>query len=233
MLPHYSPLKVAETFTILAGAVSRAGSTSGSAARRRHRPDDHVRAAARPPPGRARRLPPAARRAARLLRGLAPRRPSVRAAGGHASRAGPSCPRRGCSARRCRARSGPASSALPYAFADFINPGGAEIAAAYRERFAPTEESPRAADRGRRLDPVRRHRRGGPAARVQQPDDDDAAAARAADPGAAAREGARVPRARGQDGRQRGAGSPRRSSARRRRSAPESRSLRWPTAPRR
>ena len=27
---------------------------------------------------------------------------------------------------------------LPYAFADFINPGGAEIAALYRERFVPS-----------------------------------------------------------------------------------------------
>src|SRR5207245_2768513 len=29
---------------------------------------------------------------------------------------------------------------LPYAFADFINPGGAEIAGAYRERFEPARE---------------------------------------------------------------------------------------------
>ena len=64
MLPHYSPLKVAETFSILAGLFpGRIDLGIGRAAG--HRSDDDVRAAARPPPGRARRLPRAARRAAR------------------------------------------------------------------------------------------------------------------------------------------------------------------------
>ncbi len=52
-------------------------------------------------------------------------------------RSGPS---RGCSAPRSRARSGPASWRLPYAFADFINSAGAEFAALYRERFAEHEQ---------------------------------------------------------------------------------------------
>ena len=69
--------------------------------------------------------------------------------------------------------------ALPYAFADFINPGGAEIAAEYRERFVRDRRLASTSDRGRRVDPVRRHDRGGTAARVEQPDDDDAASARA------------------------------------------------------
>ena len=54
--------------------------------------------------------------------------------GRHAPRRRRASRRSGCSARRPRARSGRRSSALPYAFADFINPRGAEIAASYRER---------------------------------------------------------------------------------------------------
>ena len=111
MLPHYSPLKVAETFSILGGlhgdridlGIGRAPGSD---------PRDDVRAAARPPPDVARRLPRAARRAARVLRGRLPPRPPVRAARG-AARARPAGPTCGCSARRRRARSGPASSACP------------------------------------------------------------------------------------------------------------------------
>ncbi len=57
-------------------------------------------------------------------------------------------PSRGCSAPRRRARIWAAELGLPYAFADFINPKGAEIAALYRERFAAHEHagvSPRTA----------------------------------------------------------------------------------------
>ena len=56
MLPHYSPLKVAETFSVLAGLFP-GRIDLGHRPRRGHRPDDDARAAARPPPGRARRLP--------------------------------------------------------------------------------------------------------------------------------------------------------------------------------
>ena len=73
-----------------------------------------------------------------------------------------------------------AQLALPYAFADFINPGGEEIARVYRERFEAVErELVGAAHGGRRLGPVRRHRRGGAATGGEQPDDADAAAPRA------------------------------------------------------
>ena len=84
---------------------------------------------------------------------------------------------------------------------------------------------------GRRLGAVRAHRRGGPAAGVQQPDDLHAAAPRPADRGAAAREGGGVPGPRGPGARRRTSRPPRRSSARPRRSGPASRS--WPpsTAP--
>jgi alkanesulfonate monooxygenase SsuD/methylene tetrahydromethanopterin reductase-like flavin-dependent oxidoreductase (luciferase family) len=40
--------------------------------------------------------------------------------------------------------------ALPYAFADFINPGGAEIARLYRQRFRPRADAPRTSLQGHR-----------------------------------------------------------------------------------
>ncbi len=49
----------------------------------------------------------------------------------------------------------------PYAFADFINPGGAEIAARYRECFEPSPPAGRAVYGGGRLGPVRGLGRGG------------------------------------------------------------------------
>ena len=109
MLPHYSPLKVAESFSVLSGAVPRAHRPRPRP-RGGHGPDDHLRAPARPPPGRAGRLPRAARGAAGLPRGRLPLRPPLRAA----RRRCPACRRRrsrGCSGSSRRARSGPASSA--------------------------------------------------------------------------------------------------------------------------
>ena len=128
MLPHYSPFKVAENFSLLAGPVP-GPDRPRDRPRVRHRPADHLRAPARPARGLARRLPAAARRAARALRPH-PARPTTRSRGSAtrcpAARSGR---RSGCSARRRRARCGPAQLDLPYAFADFINPNGAEIAA--------------------------------------------------------------------------------------------------------
>ena len=121
MLPHYSPLKVAESFSLLAGLFP-GPHRPRDRARARHRPADHVRAPARPPPGRARRLPAAARRAARLPRGPAAARPPVR----RASRA--SLPGRPYAPEPWLLGSSPQSAlwaaelGLPYAFADFINP---------------------------------------------------------------------------------------------------------------
>ena len=68
---------------------------------------------------------------------------------------------------------------LRYAFADFINPDGRGVRAARR--------------RGRGLGRVRGDRGGGAAAGGLEPDDVQPAAARAADPGAAAGEGAALP----------------------------------------
>ena len=152
-----------------------------------HRSAHDARAAARPPPARRPTTSPS--QLAELLglpRGRPARRASVRAARG-AARAARGARSRGCWARRRRARSGPRQLGLPYAFADFINPGGAELAEIYRQRFddAPRLDAPRqmvavwalAAD----------DRRGGRAPGVEQPHGDVAAAPRPADRGPAGR----------------------------------------------
>ena len=114
----------------------------GDRACRGHRPDDDVRAAARPPPGIARRLPRAAGGAARLPRRWAAGGPPVR-------RLAKTLPGRPQQPEPWLLGSSPQSAiwaaelGLPYAFADFINPSGAEIAAHYRERFAAHEHGDR------------------------------------------------------------------------------------------
>ena len=120
MLPHYSPFKVAETFSILGGlhgdridlGIGRAPGSDRETMFALQRDRRQML------PGRLSR---AARRAARLLRGRLPGRPPVRAARGAAGRAR--------QARRLAARLvaaerdlGRRSSACPYSFADFINP---------------------------------------------------------------------------------------------------------------
>lgn len=135
MLPHYSPLKVAETFSMFAGlfpdridlAVGRAAGTDPVTAfalqrdRRQGAPDDF--------PGQLVELMayleddmPADHPFARLT--ALPGRPAL-----------PELWLLGSSAQ-----SGiwAAELGLPYAFADFINPSGAEIAARYRREFAPS-----------------------------------------------------------------------------------------------
>ena len=228
MLPHYSPLKVAETFSILGGPARRTASISASAARPASDPRDDVRAAARPPAAVARRLPRAARRAARLPRGRLPGRPPVRAARGAARRARQS-PTSGCSAPRRRARSGRRELGLPYSIADFINPDGA------RERPPLPRALPALASAGHEPELAvcvsaicADTRRGGAAARVQPAHGDHAAAPRPADRRATGRDGARVP---AEDGRRppRPAGAW--SSARRTSSAPGSRRRAPSTAP--
>jgi luciferase family oxidoreductase group 1 len=136
MLPHYSPLKVAETFSLLSAlhpnridlAVGRAAGTDPLTAyalqrdRRAAAPDDF--------PEQLRELLyylrdgfPAGHRFARL-------RPTD-----PASRSGPrpwllgSSPQSGIWA---------AEFGLPYAFADFIYPGGAVVARQYRDSFVPS-----------------------------------------------------------------------------------------------
>jgi luciferase family oxidoreductase group 1 len=134
MLPHYSPLKVAESFSVLAGlfgdridlALGRASGTDPLTAHalqrdRRHAAQDDF------PEQLAELLAyledemPAGHPFARLtaLPGL-PHRPAPWLLG--------SSPQSAIWAGEL---------GLPYAFADFINPHGAEIAALYRQRFTP------------------------------------------------------------------------------------------------
>jgi luciferase family oxidoreductase group 1 len=138
MLPHYSPFKVAETFTILAAlypgridlGLGRAAGTDPLTTfalqrdRRQASPDDFPQQLAELLGYLEQTLPedhPFARLAP-VLPGR-PELPSVWLLG--------SSPQSGIWA---------AELGLPYAFADFINPGGAEIAARYRERFQPARQ---------------------------------------------------------------------------------------------
>jgi luciferase family oxidoreductase group 1 len=136
MLPHYSPLKVAETFSMLSGlypgridlGLGRAPGTDQTTAfalqrDRRHLPPDDF-------PGQLAEL------LAYLGGSLPPEHPFARLAilPGRPYRPEPwllgSSPQSGIWA---------AELGLPYAFADFIQPGGAAIAARYREDFASSE----------------------------------------------------------------------------------------------
>jgi luciferase family oxidoreductase group 1 len=139
MLPHYSPLKVAETFSLLAGlfpgridlGLGRAAGTDAMTAfalqrdRRQAAPDDFPQQLAELLGYLDDRLPedfPFAR-LAKTLPG-AGERPEPWLLGSSAQSA-----------------LWAAELGLPYAFADFINPNGAEIAALYRERFAEHEHA--------------------------------------------------------------------------------------------
>jgi luciferase family oxidoreductase group 1 len=136
MLPHYSPLKVAETFSILSAlfpgrvdlGIGRAPGTDHSTAfalqrdRRQPAPDDFPQQLGELLGYLENRMPaghPFARLAALPGR---PHVPDVWLLG--------SSPQSALWA---------AESGLPYAFADFINPDGASYAAIYRERFCASE----------------------------------------------------------------------------------------------
>jgi luciferase family oxidoreductase group 1 len=139
MLPHYSPLKVAETFSLLAGlfpgridlALGRAAGTDPLTAfalqrdRRTAAPDDFPQQLAELLGYLDDRLPPdhPFARLAKTLPGR-PERPEPWLLGSSAQSA-----------------LWAAELGLPYAFADFINAGGAEITALYRERFAEHEHA--------------------------------------------------------------------------------------------
>jgi luciferase family oxidoreductase group 1 len=134
MLPHYSPLKVAETFSVLAGlfpgridlGLGRAAGTDPLTTyalqrdRRQASPDDFPEQLVELLGYLDDRLPPdhPFARLAKTLPGR-PEQPEPWLLG--------SSPQSAIWA---------AELGLPYAFADFINPKGAEIAALYRERFA-------------------------------------------------------------------------------------------------
>src|SRR5271154_2704525 len=141
MLPHYSPVKVAETFSLLAGlfpgridlALGRAAGTDPLTSfalqrdRRTAPPDDFPQQLVELLSYLDERLadaPPFAR-LAKTLPGR-PERPEPWLLG--------SSPQSAIWA---------AELGLPYAFADFINAGGAEITALYRERFAEHEHAER------------------------------------------------------------------------------------------
>jgi luciferase family oxidoreductase group 1 len=143
MLPHYSPLKVAETFSLLAGlfpgridlALGRAAGTDPLTTfalqrdRRQPAPDDFPQQLDELLAYLDDRMPedhPFARLAATLPG--RPERPEPWLLGSSQQSA-----------------IWAAELGLPYAFADFINAGGAEIAALYRERFAEHEHEGRKA----------------------------------------------------------------------------------------
>lgn len=137
MLPHYSPLKVAESFSVLAGlfpgridlGIGRAAGTDPTTTfalqrdRREASPDDFPQQLAELMAYLRDEMPaghPFARLAA--LPGL-PQAPALWLLG--------SSPQSALWA---------AEAGLPYAFADFINPLGATMAADYRDRFTPSPE---------------------------------------------------------------------------------------------
>jgi luciferase family oxidoreductase group 1 len=139
MLPHYSPLKVAETFSVLAGlfpgridlALGRAAGTDPMTTfalqrdRRQAAPDDFPEQLTELLGYLDDRLPadhPFARMA-KTLPGR-PQKPEMWLLG--------SSPQSAIWAGEL---------GLPYAFADFINSEGAEIAALYRDRFAEHEQA--------------------------------------------------------------------------------------------
>jgi luciferase family oxidoreductase group 1 len=137
MLPHYSPFKVAETFSLLAGlfpgridlALGRAAGTDPLTTfalqrdRRQAAPDDFPEQLAELLGYFYDRLP-AEHPFARLAQTL-PGRPEL--------------PVPWLLGSSQQSAIWAAELGLPYAFADFINPRGAEIAALYRERFAEHE----------------------------------------------------------------------------------------------
>src|SRR3984957_12242439 len=139
MLPHYSPLKVAETFSLLAGVFPRRidlalGRAAGNHPlktlalardRRQAAPDDFPEQLAELLAYLDDNLP-AEHPFARLAQTLPgrPERPVPWLLGSSQQSA-----------------IWAAELGLPYAFADFINPRGAEIAALYRERFAEHEHA--------------------------------------------------------------------------------------------
>jgi luciferase family oxidoreductase group 1 len=135
MLPHYSPFKVAETFSLLAGlfpgridlGIGRAAGTDPMTMfalqrdRRQAAPDDFPEQLAELLAHYEGAFPPdhAFARLGRTLPG-APHQPDLWLLGSSAQSA-----------------IWAAQLGLPYAFADFINPEGAGFAQDYRERFTP------------------------------------------------------------------------------------------------
>jgi luciferase family oxidoreductase group 1 len=141
MLPHYSPFKVAETFSLLAGlfpdridlALGRAAGTDPLTAFALQR--DRTRALADDFPAQLAEL------LAYLEGRLPPEHPFARLAETLPGR--PQLPQPWLLGSSPQSAVWAAELGLPYAFADFINSDGAEIAAAYRKRFAAHEHGER------------------------------------------------------------------------------------------
>jgi luciferase family oxidoreductase group 1 len=136
MLPHYSPLKVAEAFSMLSGlfpgridlGIGRAAGTDPMTTlalqrdRRQRTPDDFPQ------------------QLAELLAYLDDRMPSGHPFARLAALPGrPGVPEPWLLGSSPQSGIWAAELGLPYAFADFINPAGAAITARYRERFAPSD----------------------------------------------------------------------------------------------
>ncbi len=136
MLPHYSPLKVAESFSVLAGlfgdridlAIGRAPGTDGMTAfalqrdRRQAAPDDFPQ------------------QLTELLALLEDRMPEGHPFARLTDLPGlPHAPEPWLLGSSPQSAIWAAELGLPYAFADFINPAGTAIAADYRRRFVDSE----------------------------------------------------------------------------------------------
>src|SRR5215208_5809889 len=195
MLPHYSPLAVAESFSPLSGlfpgridlGVGRAAGTDPMTTyalqrdRRQASPDDF--------PEQLSEL------LAHLEDSLPADHPFARISRSLPGR--PEAPEPWLLGSSRQSAIWAAQLGLPYAFADFINRDGARLPAPLRPGRAPA----RPADRGGDVGAGGGHRGGGVAADRVEPDGDDDAAPRPPDSGAAGRAGAAVPRGRGQAGR--------------------------------
>ena len=196
MLPHYSPFKVAETFSLLAGLYP-GRIDLGHRPRRGHRPDDHARPAARPPHGAC---PTTSRSSwpscSPTTRTRIPAVEPALPAGQGAARAARRRRRSGCSAPRRRARCGRPISGCRTRSPTSSTRSGAEIARALPARVRRGAAAARPAHRGGRVGAVRGQRGGGAAALHQQPHDVHAAAPGPAHPRPAAGDRRALPRAR-------------------------------------
>src|SRR4051812_44028780 len=142
MLPHYSPLKVAETFSVLSAlfpgridlGLGRAAGTDPMTTfalqrdRRQAAPDDFPQQLAELLGYLNDDLPP--EHPFRRLAALLPGRPEL--------------PEPWLLGSSPQSAVWAAEVGLPYSFADFINRDGAEIAAIYRDNFKPAERGPAA-----------------------------------------------------------------------------------------
>ena len=177
MLPHYSPLKVAETFSMFAGLFPDRIDL-GARPRAGQRSENRLCVAARPATAGARRFSRAAGGADRLSRRPAAAGSSfsrAREAARPAARAGSPI----SSAPRRRAASGPVSSACPTSSPTSSIRRAPRSPQRYRDEFTPSESAPEAAHHRRSLGARGGNRRGSGAALRQPPHGDAALSAEA------------------------------------------------------